>query len=111
MTDDPTRDADAAPEPPARDEPRRTRGTSPVLFLVLGALAGTLGLGVYSGISARSAADATLKRATEEAAVAVVNECTAVSKAAVNRVSGLGNDDPIALTASPTLWQFACIAG
>jgi RND family efflux transporter MFP subunit len=44
-----------------------------VLFLVLGALAGALGLGVYSGISARSAADATLRRATDEAAVAVVN--------------------------------------
>jgi RND family efflux transporter MFP subunit len=73
MTDEPAKDPSTEPAAPARAEPRRTRGARPLLYLAVGALAGTLGLGVYSGISARSAADATLKRATEEAAVAVVN--------------------------------------
>jgi RND family efflux transporter MFP subunit len=62
-----------APEVTAAAEPQRSGRLGPVALLAIGALAGALGLGIYSGISARSAADATLKRATEEAAVAVVN--------------------------------------
>ena len=73
MTDEPTKDRSTEPGAPARAEPRRIRGAGPLLYLAVGALAGTLGLGVYSGISARSAADATLRRATEEAAIGVVN--------------------------------------
>jgi len=61
-----------APEAAAVDEPRRSPGLSPILLLALGALAGALGLGIYMGISARSTADATVKRATQEAAVPVV---------------------------------------
>jgi multidrug efflux pump subunit AcrA (membrane-fusion protein) len=73
MTDEPTKDRSTEPGAPARAEPRRIRGAGPLLYLAVGALAGTVGLGVYSGISARSAADATLRRATEEAAIGVVN--------------------------------------
>jgi RND family efflux transporter MFP subunit len=73
MTDDPTPDTGTAPEGTAAAEPRRSGRLGPVALVALGALAGALGLGIYSGIGARSAADVTLKRATEEAAVAVVN--------------------------------------
>ena len=72
MTGDPMREAvTASSEAIAADEPRRSQ--SPFLFLALGMLVGALGLGIYSGLSARSAADAALKRVTDEAAVAVVN--------------------------------------
>jgi len=68
-TNEPVRAPDAAHASGSRQSPR----LPPVVLLALGALVGALALGIYSGISARSAADATLKRATEEAAVAVVN--------------------------------------
>jgi RND family efflux transporter MFP subunit len=71
MTDDPTGEAETESKARAADEPRRSQ--SPVLFLALGVLVGALGLALYSGISARSAADARVKRATDEADVAVVN--------------------------------------
>ena len=71
MTDDPTGEAETESKASAADEPRRSQ--SPVLFLALGVLVGALGLALYSGISARSAADARVKRATDEADVAVVN--------------------------------------
>ena len=70
MTDDPTGEAETESKARAADEPRRSQ--SPVLFLALGVLVGALGLALYSGISARSAADARVKRATDEADVAVV---------------------------------------
>jgi len=73
MTDDPTPDPGTSPEGTAAAESRRSGRLGPVALVALGALAGALGLGIYSGIGARSAADVTLKRATEEAAVAVVN--------------------------------------
>lgn len=73
MTDDPTPDPGKAPEGTAAAEPQRSGRLGPVALLAIGALAGAVGLGIYSGIGARSAADVTLKRATEEAAVAVVN--------------------------------------
>jgi RND family efflux transporter MFP subunit len=73
MTDDPTPDTGTAPEGTAAAEPRRSGRLGPVALLALGALAGAVGLGIYSGIGARNAADVTLKRATKEAAVAVVN--------------------------------------
>ena len=70
MTDDPTGETETESKARAADEPRRSQ--SPVLFLALGVLVGALGLALYSGISARSAADARVKRATDEADVAVV---------------------------------------
>jgi RND family efflux transporter MFP subunit len=73
MTDDPTPDSGKAAEGTAAAEPQRSGRLGPVALLAIGALAGAVGLGIYSGIGARSAADVTLKRATEEAAVAVVN--------------------------------------
>ena len=68
-----TKETETAPEEAAVGELRRSRHLPPVFLLALGALLGALALGIYTGISARSTADATVKRATEEAAVAVVN--------------------------------------
>src|SRR5467141_2965037 len=50
---------------------RRPPHLGPLLLLAV--VAAALGLGIYSGVRARSAADGTLKNATAEAAIAVVN--------------------------------------
>src|SRR5882724_7903042 len=67
-----TKEPVPAPEAAAAGEGRQSRRLSPVVLLALGALAGALAIGIYMGISARTAADATVKRATQEAAVPVV---------------------------------------
>jgi RND family efflux transporter MFP subunit len=65
MTTEPTRD----PTTPAA--PRRRRRA--VALVALGVAALVLGLGIYSGVRARSKADVTLKQATDDAAVITVN--------------------------------------
>src|SRR6266702_3080310 len=67
-----TKETATAPEAAAGGEPPPSPRLSPIVLLALGALAGALALGIYMGISARSTADATVKRATQEAAVPVV---------------------------------------
>jgi len=67
-----TKEPAPAPEAAVADEPRRSPGLSPIVLLALGALAGALAISIYMGISARTTADATVKRATQEAAVPVV---------------------------------------
>jgi RND family efflux transporter MFP subunit len=67
-----TEEPGPAPEGAAVGESRRSRHLSPVVLLALGALAGALAIGIYMGISARTTADAKVKRATQEAAVPVV---------------------------------------
>src|SRR5258707_5064768 len=67
-----TEEPGPAPEGAAAREGRQSRRLSPVVLVALGALAGALTIGIYMGISARSTADATVKRATQEAAVPVV---------------------------------------
>ena len=65
MTTEPTRD----PTTPAA--PRRRRRA--VALVALGVAALVLGLGIYSGVRARSKADVTLKQATDAAAIITVN--------------------------------------
>src|SRR5882672_1630945 len=67
-----TEEPGPAPEGAAAGEGRQSRHLSPVVLLALGALAGALTIGIYVGISARTTADAKVKRATQEAAVPVV---------------------------------------
>jgi RND family efflux transporter MFP subunit len=64
MTAEPTREP-GAPAP----RPRRRRT---VALVVLGMAALVLGLGIYSGVRARSNADATLRQATDDLAIATV---------------------------------------
>jgi len=66
-----TEEPGPAPDGAAVGAGRRSRHLSPVVLLALGALAGALAIGIYMGISARSAADAKVKQATQEAAVPV----------------------------------------
>ena len=53
--------------------PERSPRLGPGLLLGIAATAGVLGLGIYSGVRARNAADATLSRTTANAAVTVVS--------------------------------------
>jgi len=72
MTSDPTSEPGTVSAAAAVSEPPRPRRRV-VLLLVLALVAGVLGLGIYSGIRARARADATLKQATVQAAIPVVN--------------------------------------
>jgi RND family efflux transporter MFP subunit len=66
MTTEPGREpATASPPPPTR------RGA--VALVVMAVAAAILGLGIYSGVRARSAADATLRRVTDEDAIPTVS--------------------------------------
>jgi RND family efflux transporter MFP subunit len=65
MTTEPTRE----PTTPAAPRGRRRA----VALVALGVTALVLGLGIYSGVRARSKADVTLKQVTDEAAVTTVN--------------------------------------
>jgi RND family efflux transporter, MFP subunit len=66
MTTEPTREpATASPPPTTR------RGA--VALVVLAVAAAVLGFGIYSGVRARSAADATLRRVTDEDAIPTVS--------------------------------------
>jgi RND family efflux transporter MFP subunit len=58
-------------EPAAPTGPRGRRRTAAIVALAVAAV--VLGLGIYSGVRARSAADTTLRRVTEEAAITTVN--------------------------------------
>jgi len=72
MTSDPTSEpATVSATPPVGEPPRPRRRIVVILGLAL--VASALGLGIYSGIRARATADATLKHATVEAAIPVVN--------------------------------------
>jgi RND family efflux transporter MFP subunit len=55
-------------------------------LLLLAAVAVALGLGIYSGVRARSVADSTLKNATAEAAIAVVNVVSPKPNAAAQEI-------------------------
>jgi len=68
MTTEPT------PEPTTPAAPRGRRHG--IALVALGVAALVLGLGIYSGVRARSKADATLKRDSDEAAVTTVNVVT-----------------------------------
>src|SRR5467141_356724 len=63
---------------------RRPPHLGPLLLLAV--VAAALGLGIYSGVRARSAADGTLKNATAEAAIAVVNVVSPKPNAAAQEI-------------------------
>ena len=61
-----------------------SRGFGVIVLVAL--VVGVLGLGVYSGVRARSVADAALQRATAEAAIPVVNVVTPTPSAATQEI-------------------------
>ena len=70
-SDPPSEPGTVSPAAAVSEHPRPRRRV--VLLLVLALVAGVLGLGINEGIRARARADATLKQATVEAAIPVVN--------------------------------------
>ncbi len=72
MTTDPADELVTTPEPTGAAERTRSARVGPALLLGLAVVAGILVVGIYSGVRARSAADATLEHATAHAAVSVV---------------------------------------
>ncbi|PYN83359.1 MAG: efflux transporter periplasmic adaptor subunit [Candidatus Rokuibacteriota bacterium] len=82
MTTDPTSEFVTRPEPTVPGERQRSPHRGPALLVGLAVVAAILGLGIYSGVRARSAADATLKRTTAEGAVPVVSVVSPTASAA-----------------------------
>ncbi len=73
MTTDPADELVTTPEPTGAAERTRSARVGPALLLGLAVVAGILVVGIYSGVRARSVADATLGHATADAAVSVVS--------------------------------------
>jgi len=73
MTAAPADELVTTPEPTGAAERTRSARVGPALLLGLAVVAGILVVGIYSGVRARSAADATLGHATADAAVSVVS--------------------------------------
>ncbi len=86
MMIDPAGEFVTRPEPTAPAEPQRSPRVGPALLLGLAVVAGVLGLGIYSGVRARSAADATLRRTTEDAAVSVVRVVSPTASASTQEI-------------------------
>src|SRR5437867_2184065 len=68
------------------DEHRRSPRVRPALLVGLAVVAAILGLGIYSGVRARSEADATLKQTTADAAVSVVSVVSPQATAATQEI-------------------------
>jgi RND family efflux transporter MFP subunit len=84
MTTDPASEAGTRPEP--TDPGERQHSPRPALLLGLALVTGILGLGIYSGVRTRSAADATLKRTTADAAVPVVSVISPTASAPTREI-------------------------
>ena len=86
MTTDPASEFVTRPEPTVPGERQRSARVGRALLLGRAVVAGILGLGIYSGVRARSAADATLRRTTAEAAVRVVSVVSPTASAATQEI-------------------------
>jgi RND family efflux transporter MFP subunit len=86
MTTDPASESAARPEPTDPGERQRSPRARPALLLGLAFVTGVLGLGIYSGVRTRSAADATLKRTTADAAIPVVSVMSPTASASTQEI-------------------------
>ena len=84
MTTNPASEVATRPEP--IDPGERQRSRRPALLLGLALVTGVLGLGIYSGVRTRNAADATLKRTTADAAVPVVSVISPTASASTREI-------------------------
>jgi RND family efflux transporter MFP subunit len=84
MTTEPASEAATRLDPP--DPGERQPSPRPALLLGLALVTGILGLGIYSGVRTRSAADATLKRTTADAAVPVVSVISPTASASTREI-------------------------
>jgi RND family efflux transporter MFP subunit len=74
------------PEPTVPGERQRSARVGPASLFGLAVVTGILGLGIYSGVRARSAADATLGSTTADAAVSVVNVMSPTASASTQEI-------------------------
>ncbi len=84
MTTNPASEVTTRAEP--IDPGERQRAPRPALLLGLALVTGILGLGIYSGVRTRNAADATLKRTTADAAVPVVSVISPTASASTREI-------------------------
>ena len=85
MTTDPRSEFVTRPQPAIPGEQQRSPRTGSAL-LGVAVVAGLLGLGIYSGVRTRSAADATLRQTTAEAAGPVVNVVSPASTGSTQEI-------------------------
>jgi RND family efflux transporter MFP subunit len=86
MATDPASEFVTTPEPTVPGERHRSARVGPALLFGLAVATGILGLGIYSAVRARSAADATLGSTTADAAVSVVNVVSPTASAATQEI-------------------------
>ncbi|PYN82709.1 MAG: efflux transporter periplasmic adaptor subunit, partial [Candidatus Rokuibacteriota bacterium] len=86
MTTDPAGEVVRRPEPTVPGERQRSGRVGPALLVGLAVVAAILGFGIYSGVRARSAADATLASTTADAAVLFVNVVSPTASASTQEV-------------------------
>ncbi len=84
MTTNPA--SEVATRPESIDPGERQRSRRPALLLGLALVTGVLGLGIYSGVRTRNAADATLKRTTAVAAVPIVSVISPTASASTREI-------------------------
>ena len=84
MTTNPASEVATRPEP--IDPGERQRSRRPALLLGLALVTGVLGLGIYSGVRTRNAADTTLRRTTADAAVPVVSVIAPTQSASTREI-------------------------
>jgi RND family efflux transporter MFP subunit len=85
MSTDPGGHFVMTPPPTVPAEQQRSSSVRPALLAVAVVL-GLLGLGIYSGVRARSAADATLERTTADAAIPVVTVMSPASTSSTREI-------------------------
>ncbi len=86
MTTDPGSEFVANREPTGPAEHQRSPRVGRAWLLGLAVLAGLLGLGIYSGVRTRSAADATLRQTTADASVLAVTVVSPTPSAATQEI-------------------------
>ena len=86
MATDPVSEPVTRPEPTVPGERQRSGRVGPALLVGLAVVAAILGFGIYSGVRARSAADATLASTTADAAVLFVNVVSPTASASTQEV-------------------------
>ena len=86
MATDPASEFVTTPEPTVPGERQRSARVGPALLFGLAVATGILGLGIYSAVRARSAADATLESTTADAAVSVVNVVSPTASASTQEI-------------------------
>ena len=86
MTTDPAGEFVRRPEPTVPGERQGSGRVGPALLVGLAVVAAILGFGIYSGVRARSAADATLASTTADAAVPFVNVVSPTASASTQEM-------------------------